>query len=88
MARITPRHRLLHLRVLALRNVRTGYEPHQDAIRLLAETPITKLVHDERRINWLANHYRRQISPELIPVIRNGTHPIEIRDFSPAACNS
>lgn len=68
VARITPRLRLLHLRVLALRNIVTGYEPHQDAIQRLAGTPVTKLGHDEQRINWLARHYRRQISPELVPV--------------------
>ena len=68
MPKITPSQRLLHLRVLALANVRTGYEPHQQAIRLLAEQPVTKLHWDERRINSLARRYRRQISPELIPV--------------------
>lgn len=67
MTRITSHHRLLHLRVLALRNTSIGYKPHQEVIRDLLDTPITKLAYDERRINWLVRHYRRQISPELVP---------------------
>ena len=72
MARITPHQRLLHLRVLALQNVRTGYEPHQDEISGLADELVTKLGLSERRINWLARHYRRQISPELVPASEVG----------------
>lgn len=67
MTKATPRHRLLHLRVLALRNVRTGYEPHQQAIRGLSLQPITKLCHYADHINYLAWHYRVQISPEMVP---------------------
>lgn len=52
MAQITPRTRLLHLRVLALRNVSIGYAPHQDAIRGLLETPITQLGPREGRCHW------------------------------------
>lgn len=68
MSRIMPLHRFLHLRVLALRNVRTGYEPHQDAIARLVHRPLSKLATEARRINSLTWRYRAQISPELVPV--------------------
>lgn len=70
MSRITPQHRLLHLRVLALRNIRTGYEPHQEAIRRLADRPITKLGVNSDEIDRLVSRYRRQIAPELWPAPR------------------
>jgi hypothetical protein len=63
----TPRHRLLRLRLLALRNAVVGYEPHQQSIRVLLDRPVTKLGVEERRINYLSWRYRRQISPELVP---------------------
>ena len=62
------RRRLLYLRVRALANVRTGYEPHQEAIQWLSELGISKVGLHERRINGLAWRYRRQISAELWPV--------------------
>lgn len=65
----TSRQRLLHIRALALRNVRTGYEPHQRRIEDLAERGLRKASLYEREINWLAWHYRRQISPELVPFV-------------------
>lgn len=68
MSRITPHHRLLHLRVLALRNVRTGYEPHRDEVATLLRRPLSKLGTAARRINGLAWRYRAQISPELVPI--------------------
>jgi hypothetical protein len=66
--RLTPAGRLLHYRVLDLQNIRTGYEPHQEAIDLLGDRPPTKLVHDAARIDSLVWRYRRQISGELWPV--------------------
>lgn len=65
--RLSDRHRVLQLRVLALQNVRTGYEPHQSAIGDLLDETATRLGHDEQRVNWLTWHYRRQVSPELVP---------------------
>lgn len=65
MPNYTPAARLLHLRVLALQNVRTAYEPHQEAIAMFADMRVTKMVHNEAWINGLVWHYRRQISPEL-----------------------
>jgi hypothetical protein len=65
MSKITPAARLLHLRVLALQNVHTAYEPHQDAIATLGGFPVRRLVHNEAWINGLVRHYQRQISPEL-----------------------
>lgn len=63
----TERQRLLYLRVLALRNIGTGYEPHREAIEHLVRRGIKKAKLDERRINSLAWRYRRRISPELVP---------------------
>jgi hypothetical protein len=70
MTRATPQHRLLRLRVLALRNIRTGYEPHQEAIARLADRPMTKLGVGAGEIDRLAWRYRRQIAPELWPAPR------------------
>ncbi len=66
MAHITPRTRLLHLRILALRNASIGYAPHREKIEDMAQRP-TKLAMREAEVNALAWRYRRQISPELVP---------------------
>lgn len=75
MTKTTPHHRLLHLRVLALSNVRTRYEPHQNAIRRLAGRPISKLGIDASEIDRLAWRYRRQIAGELWPLPRAAVIP-------------
>lgn len=64
----SPHQRLLHLRALALRNARIGYEPHRERIERHAAR-ISKVGLHEADINWLAWHYRRQISPELVPYV-------------------
>lgn len=64
---ITPRQRLLHLRVLALQNISTAWLPHMETIEMLADVPITKLKVREREINWMVWRYRRQVSGELVP---------------------
>jgi hypothetical protein len=58
---------LLWLRVLALRNISTAYEPHLDAIDLLVARGRRKAGLHAGDINHLAWRYRRQISPELVP---------------------
>lgn len=75
MTAITSKHRLLQLRLLALRGARIGYEPHQDSVIVLLDMPITKLGFHEGRINSLAWRYRRQISPELVPRVSNERLP-------------
>lgn len=66
---ITSRQHLLHLRVLALRNVRTGYEPHMERIQSLCRRGARRTGAVEDQINHLAWKYRRQISPELVPCV-------------------
>lgn len=66
---MSERRRLLYLRVLALRNIRTGYDPHQDWIDVLVAHGYRKARLHEREINWLTWRYRRQISPELVPFV-------------------
>lgn len=65
----TERQRLLYLRVLALRNVAIGHEPHREAVEYLIARGIKKARLMEDRINGLAWRYRRQISPELVPFV-------------------
>lgn len=59
--------RLLQLRVLALQNVRTAYEPHQVAIRVMLRLGSRRIWSDADRIDHLTWRYRGQISPELWP---------------------
>lgn len=65
---ITPAERILFLRVLALRNAVIGYEPHRQAIEYYYRRGVRRVVTSADHINWLARHYRRRISPELVPV--------------------
>jgi hypothetical protein len=66
---MTERRRLLYLRVLALRSVSTGYEPHIQLISYLVDRGFRKARLNEGEINHLAWRYRRQISPELVPFV-------------------
>lgn len=67
MTQTTPHHRLLHLRILALRNVTTGWQQHEEEIVALVDRPVSRLGVVAWRINNLAWRYRAQISPELVP---------------------
>lgn len=66
---ITPAQRILFLRVLALRNAAIGYEPDRQAIEYFYRRGVRRVVTSEAHINALAWRYRRQISPELVPVL-------------------
>lgn len=73
---ITPKQRILFLRVLALRNVVIGYEPHRQSIEYYYRRGVRRVVTSEDHINWLARHYRRRISPELVPVSVRDVRPV------------
>lgn len=64
----TPAQRILFLRVLALRNARIGWDPHREAIEFIYRRGVRHVVTSADQINRLARLYRRQISPELVPV--------------------
>ena len=66
---VNERQRILHLRALALRNVQTAYEPHQELLERLGDLSTRKVgvPCNAADINRMAWRYRRQISPELWP---------------------
>lgn len=67
---MSERQHILWLRVLALRNIQTAYEPHQIRIDDLVARGVKKTRLHEDTINRLTWRYRRQISAELVPVVR------------------
>lgn len=64
---MSERQRILWLRALALRNIRTAYEPHRERIERLVERGVKKTRLHEDEINRLTWRYRRQVSAELVP---------------------